>query len=729
MLNMMQAVQDYQIDENGAVLVMVWPAGGPRDYYRDQAMADSGPGQEGSSGVGIDPRQISLDTQGLPYPWQPNVVPERPYDASMPPGPVGLPEHIQVNFGVVNPEDRQPGDPIMYIIPALAYKQMWDNAGDESVTNMINRIFQLTGALPYPPPTSGLPVLPYEEIGSGFNDLAVQVGRISANEASATKNGYRFVGRFPQDYNPVTSDGLKYYYQGFTNDGQYLVAFFYPVSTSQLPATAGDVPQSEMDQFNQDPQAHIQEKAGMLNGLAPSDWAPDLAQLDALVGSLQIAGMPSSGIQGTVWQLVARSVEGREEPLGNTENYWVVFRADGTLQFQADCNSGNGTYDVTGGMVGGLAVGLGATTLAECGPDSYADEMVNTLMAAQDYKIRPTGDILELIKPAGGGSLLFMNSGPADAAPPDTSQPPVVVPTPAPQQPMGRVTAESGVNIRTGPGTNYSVVGFAALGEEGEIIGISADGQWWVAAVPEAPNGQGWVSAAHVEVTNADRVPIIPAPPPPPPPPTPTPTATPLPAATPAPEIGLWADRTVINQGECATLSWRVENVQAVWLYQQGQPYDQFPVTGEGSQQVCPSVTTVYELRVQKRDGAVELRQIVIQVVVQNPLPNTSWALASMYVNQVPLPDKTLTLAFGADGSLSGNGGCNTFNGPYSVSGNVLAIGPLATTLMSCGDDVDQQEQTYLAALQSAATFELSGGQLVIRDAAGQEVLRFNRTG
>jgi hypothetical protein len=27
-------VQDYRLEENGAVLVLVWPAGGPEDVYR-----------------------------------------------------------------------------------------------------------------------------------------------------------------------------------------------------------------------------------------------------------------------------------------------------------------------------------------------------------------------------------------------------------------------------------------------------------------------------------------------------------------------------------------------------------------------------------------------------------------------------------------------------------------------------------------------------------------------
>ena len=51
----------------------------------------------------IQPQQVSIDTQGLPYSWQANLVPETPYDASQPPGPMGLPEHIEINFGVTDP--------------------------------------------------------------------------------------------------------------------------------------------------------------------------------------------------------------------------------------------------------------------------------------------------------------------------------------------------------------------------------------------------------------------------------------------------------------------------------------------------------------------------------------------------------------------------------------------------------------------------------------------------
>jgi heat shock protein HslJ len=93
MLAMMSTVQSYRLEENGNVLVMVTADNGPQDFYRNQATA--GPGIEGEGGeettatIGLSPEQITLDTQGLPYPWQANVVAATPYDNSQAPGPMG----------------------------------------------------------------------------------------------------------------------------------------------------------------------------------------------------------------------------------------------------------------------------------------------------------------------------------------------------------------------------------------------------------------------------------------------------------------------------------------------------------------------------------------------------------------------------------------------------------------------------------------------------------------
>ena len=133
-----------------------------------------------------------------------------------------MPDHIQINFGTTDPSQPQPDDPIMYIVPVDAYKNLWDAAQDSSVTQVIDGIFQFTVEIPFPPPASGMPTLPFEEI-AGFNDIAVQVDEASDTDISATKSGYRFVGRIEQDPNPVSNEAMRYIYQGFTNDGKYLV--------------------------------------------------------------------------------------------------------------------------------------------------------------------------------------------------------------------------------------------------------------------------------------------------------------------------------------------------------------------------------------------------------------------------------------------------------------------------------------------------------------------------
>ena len=131
------------------------------------------------------------------------------------------------------------------------------------------------------------------------------------------------------------------------------------------------------------------------------------------------------------------------------------------------------------------------------------------------------------------------------------------------------------MNVRTGPGTNFPVIGVAPFGREGEIIGRSGDGAWWVVAVPAAPGGMGWVVASDVAASDAADVPIIASPAPPVviiPTPAPTPTPRPQPTATPSAQMSFTADRTTITQGECTTLRWSVENVQAALVYPQGSP-------------------------------------------------------------------------------------------------------------------------------------------------------------
>lgn len=93
------------------------------------------------------------------------------------------------------------------------------------------------------------------------------------------------------------------------------------------------------------------------------------------------------------------------------------------------------------------------------------------------------------------------------------------------------------------------------------------------------------------------------------------------------------------------------------------------------------------------------------------------------------LDGTTLTADFGADGKVTGSGGCNTFTGPYEVTGSTLRIGPLGATRKACTEPegVSAQEAGYLAALQSVVRSEQAGPKLTLFNAKGQMAVTLTR--
>jgi heat shock protein HslJ len=83
-----------------------------------------------------------------------------------------------------------------------------------------------------------------------------------------------------------------------------------------------------------------------------------------------------------------------------------------------------------------------------------------------------------------------------------------------------------------------------------------------------------------------------------------------------------------------------------------------------------------------------------------------------------PIVGTTLTATFTVD-AVSGNAGCNDYNGSYTIEGATVEIGPLVTTRMACEQDVMDQEAQYLAALQASTSVESVGGVVTLRDATG----------
>ena len=89
----------------------------------------------------------------------------------------------------------------------------------------------------------------------------------------------------------------------------------------------------------------------------------------------------------------------------------------------------------------------------------------------------------------------------------------------------------------------------------------------------------------------------------------------------------------------------------------------------------------------------------------------------------------TITANFGADGNLTGNAGCNDYNGSYTVKGDQITIGPLASTRKFCNDPegVMDQEARYLSALGTAATYRIDGNSLELRTKDGALAADFTK--
>jgi heat shock protein HslJ len=106
-----------------------------------------------------------------------------------------------------------------------------------------------------------------------------------------------------------------------------------------------------------------------------------------------------------------------------------------------------------------------------------------------------------------------------------------------------------------------------------------------------------------------------------------------------------------------------------------------------------------------------------------NELSGTSW-LATGYNNgkqavSSVMANTIITAMFGADGTLSGNAGCNDYSAPYQTDGNKITIGPAVATRKACEQAVMDQETLYLAALSTAETYRIDGSKLELRTADG----------
>jgi heat shock protein HslJ len=93
------------------------------------------------------------------------------------------------------------------------------------------------------------------------------------------------------------------------------------------------------------------------------------------------------------------------------------------------------------------------------------------------------------------------------------------------------------------------------------------------------------------------------------------------------------------------------------------------------------------------------------------------------------LAETKLTAVFGKGGSLTGFAGCNDYNASYKAAAPKISIGPVASTRKHCEEPagVGEQETSYLAALETAATYRVEGSRLELRTADGGLAVELHR--
>jgi heat shock protein HslJ len=134
------------------------------------------------------------------------------------------------------------------------------------------------------------------------------------------------------------------------------------------------------------------------------------------------------------------------------------------------------------------------------------------------------------------------------------------------------------------------------------------------------------------------------------------------------------------------------------------------------------------ELEIADADGNMLLTYAAAK---EAPLTGVTWSLISFNngkgaISSVIL-DTEITAVFGEDGSLAGSAGCNSYSASYSTDGDTISIGMAATTLMMCAEPagIMEQEAAYLAAIQTAATYEVGSQRLDLIDADGKTMATY----
>lgn len=112
-------------------------------------------------------------------------------------------------------------------------------------------------------------------------------------------------------------------------------------------------------------------------------------------------------------------------------------------------------------------------------------------------------------------------------------------------------------------------------------------------------------------------------------------------------------------------------------------------------------------------------------------LLDTTWrldAFGTVGDEDPVLPDAEATLAFNANGQVTGSTGCNNFSTTYVTDGTAtMLLHPMVTTGKTCSEAIMDQELQLEIALGAVESFEASEDELLLFYDEGDRVMIFTR--
>ena len=121
---------------------------------------------------------------------------------------------------------------------------------------------------------------------------------------------------------------------------------------------------------------------------------------------------------------------------------------------------------------------------------------------------------------------------------------------------------------------------------------------------------------------------------------------------------------------------------------------------------------------------------LAVFTAVSQDIAGSSWDVISYNNGKGGVVSVIISTEITANfGELTGRAGCNDYFAPYETDSDQITIGLPGVTRKFCSEPegIMEQEQAYLTALQTAATYDIQGTDMDMRTADGARVAFFKR--